>query len=407
MKLTKEAYWLSRNPRAEIDLHNRIQAQHAHALANSNLLLPDPRSSARVAAFHILANRLDRKYQRVLFKALRPVVIDPLLAHLPVDEDISVAQMLLQQQQQLQLVTQTLEQTNAALAALRSQAVPPAQVQQDAAPPQPAPAAPAAPQLVTLKPPKPEKYSGQDPKRRLQAWTFEMRHYLQASGRDLDTVQAVQDTIPYLSGQLANWYEVQARSAPSGQPFPTFHALAEALHTYLLPQDQSVEARRLLYRIQQTGAVSGYNSRFNELLLQVPDMAAADQLQLYVEGLKLEVKKLLLSANRPTTLPEAMSRAADIDGTLYPSRRQSGYYPTHSAASTAPHNGPAPMELGATQAETRRCWACNDEGHLARDCPRNTQQGGRGYTYNTNRGRGRGRGPRGRGRSNTHRGAPN
>ena len=155
-----------------------------------------------------------------------------------------MAQMLLQQQQQLQLVTQTLEQTNAALAALRSQAVPPAQVQQDAAPPQPAPAAPAAPQLVTLKPPKPEKYSGQDPKRRLQAWTFEMRHYLQASGRDLDTLQAVQDTIPYLSGQLANWYELQARSAPSGQPFPTFHALAEALHTYLLPQDQSVEARR-------------------------------------------------------------------------------------------------------------------------------------------------------------------
>ena len=91
MKLTKEAYWLSRNPRAEIDLHNRIQALHAHALANSNLLLPDPRSSARVAAFHILANRLDRKYQRVLFKALRPVVIDPLLAHIPVDEDISVS----------------------------------------------------------------------------------------------------------------------------------------------------------------------------------------------------------------------------------------------------------------------------------------------------------------------------
>lgn len=230
---------------------------------------------------------------------------------------------------------------------------------------------------------------------------------MRSSGRDLDTLQAVEDTVSYLSGQLANWYEVQVRAAPNGQPFATFHAMMEALHTYLLPQDQSVEARRQLYKIQQTGAVSGYNARFNELLLQVPDMAAADQLVLYVEGLKAGVRLPLLSASRPTTLPEAMSRAADIDGTLYPSRRQSGYYPTHSAASTANPNGPAPMELGATHVEARRCYACHQEGHIARDCPRNTQQGGRGYTYNTNRGRGRGRGPRGRGRSNTHRGAPN
>lgn len=320
-----------------------------------------------------------------------------------------MAHMLLQQQQQMQLMAQTLEQTQSTLAALRSQTVSSAQVHQaqDAAPSQPAPVVSATPQPVTLKPPKPEKYNGQDPKRRLQGWVFEMRHYLRASGRNLDSVQAVEDTLPYLSGQLANWYVVQARSAPSGQPFATFTALVDALHSFLLPQDQSVEARRLLYRIQQTGGVAGYNAKFNELLLQVPDMAAADQLALYVEGLKTEVKKLMLSASRPTTLLDAMSRAADIDGNLYSSRRQSGYYPTYSAASTAPQNGPAPMELGATHAQPRRCWACNNEGHMARDCPSNTQQGGRNSHYYTNRGRGRGRGPRGRGRSNTHRGAPN
>lgn len=326
------------------------------------------------------------------------------------------AQFQQQQQQQVQLLTQQMQQMATAYAALQQQT---ATAQAAPAAPGAAAVTPTAAPTVELKKPRPPSYDGVKPKDTLQPWLCRMELYLKTAGRNLDTPQAVDDTVPYLDGSLITWYALQAQQAPGGRPYQTFQELAEALRRYLLPQDQVAEARNSLYKITQSGPVTAYNQAYNTLLLKVPDMAEGDRLQLYIRGLKQRVRELLL-ISRPATLAEAMSRAADIDSVTYEGRRQQGYshYNSSHSASAAAHSGPTPMELGNTQAEVAvlRCYNCNEAGHYARDCPRSSRQqgshrsnnGSGSHTGNTYRGRGRGRGPRGRGRStNNHRGAPN
>ena len=65
-------------------------------------------------------------------------------------------------------------------------------------------------------------------------------------------------------------------------------------------------------QISQRNSVSKYAESFRSLLLQIPDMAKEEQLDRFIRGLKLHLRKEVI-VKAPTTLDEAIRLAERID----------------------------------------------------------------------------------------------
>jgi hypothetical protein len=323
-----------------------------------------------------------------------------------------LAQQLAHAQQQVQQQAAELAQTQAALQQMQQQmAGMQLQMQNQQAAAQQA-AVPQPPQQPVQAPapklPKPSMFSGEKPATTLQPWLVQLKTYLAATPHlQMASVVAVNTAAAYLNGSALIWYDTLRTANGGNTPFPGWDEFSTALRQHYLPLNQFDAAFSKLLKLQQTNSVQNYTNRFNELLLSLSDMDQHTQRRMYLEGLK-DTVRINVELAGPPTLQAAQELALKADSIQYQSRTQQYNYskPKHTPG---PSTGPTPMELGThtvdppAQNYSMRCYNCNQEGHLARDCDKpDRRQDGRG------RGRGRFRGGRGRGRYNSQpRGAPN
>lgn len=256
--------------------------------------------------------------------------------------------------------------------------------------------------------PKPSIFTGERAASTLQAWLVQLKTHLAATpSLQLNSTQAVDVAAAYLGGSALIWYDT-LKTAQGQTPFATWDLFSKGITSHYLPYDRFDDAFGKIRKLQQIGPALTYVNRFNELMLSLHGMDPHTQKLMFLNGLKPSVREAV-EMQQPADLQAAQELAIRADNIQFQNRPRPSNYRSLQAPSSS---GPTPIELGAQAGEPApaefyaiRCYNCNEEGHMARDCKKPRRDAGGRH------GRGRGRGGRnrgrGRGRYNTHHGAPN
>lgn len=249
-----------------------------------------------------------------------------------------------------------------------------------------------------LKPPKPTHFSGSAKDRRsIDDWLFSLDTHVAALPAPPPHAQRINFVASYFTGTALKWWRLNAPTHTA--PGATYPAFVDALRAAFAPHNAQLKAREQIDTLKQTASVSAYNTKFRELLLEVPNMQPAEQLHRYVAGLKPSIRQHVLITN-PATLDDAMALADRIDEAAFAARgaptptryqqqpRRRPWYPAPA--------GPVPMEIGALPTAQPRgrtrltpqereyllsnngCVYCRRLGHTLQQCrsrppPRNTR----------------------------------
>ena len=141
--------------------------------------------------------------------------------------------------------------------------------------------------------------------------------------------------------------------------------------------------------LRQTAGVREYTSKFQGIIVQLPELDEEYKRYRYLSGLKPEVQAIV-EQHLPNTLDHAVELATVADsvaervrgkkhvertpaqpGVELRSSRQYARVPSSGVPSVNPaaDNKPVPMQLGSMSADSKRCFICQQPGHLARSCP--------------------------------------
>jgi hypothetical protein len=257
---------------------------------------------------------------------------------------------------------------------------------------------------VNLKPPRPSLFSGSSKdKDLLEDWLFALDTYFGALAAPPNDQQRIAFVASHLSGTARKWWRLNApQHVHAGATFLQFTA---ALRTAFAAHNAQQKARDRIDTLRQATSVSTYNTKFRELMLEIPNMTPAELLHRYVAGLKPVTKQHLL-IHDPQNLDDAMNMADRVDTAAYEARQANN---TNSNNRRRPvrwnrpfrpdTSGPTPMELGALATPRRKltfterqylinnngCFYCRKLGHTATQCrlrPKTDQQ-----SFNNNRAR--------------------
>jgi hypothetical protein len=226
----------------------------------------------------------------------------------------------------------------------------------------------------------------------VDSWLFQMVQYLDASGCSEDQRLIVAAT--FLKGAANNWWFNQSKS-----PYcpTTWEAFALALRTRFQPVAASSVARSQLHSLRQGSlSVAEYSSKFQTILNLVPDMAEADQIVFFTNGLNPSIRRDV-GIQDPTTLNEAMIKAQKMESLAhlhsdnrrhYSSSSSSSFSspvsnayshgPSSAAAfnsSSAPSAIPAAMELGNLNVEAEATEQKEREQEAASEYERYLEEG--------------------------------
>ena len=216
-----------------------------------------------------------------------------------------------------------------------------------------------------------------------------------------------------LEGHVSSWFSAQQKSIQQGQrtPWLSWEQYSQDLIKTFAPLDEEEDARRQLKELKQTGRVSGYTAKFNELCYKVPDMTEKDKFSMYFLGLVPRLQGevgLRLEDNTQRTVDNATKVAqraeeylkikytkdegqkkkndADKKGKKWtPGGKQGGHVATVETTENAPQvNAVTSKNKRGGKRQTWRgrgngrggrgnrgppkCFCCNGE-HLLRDCP--------------------------------------
>jgi Retrotransposon gag protein/Zinc knuckle len=256
-------------------------------------------------------------------------------------------------------------------------------------------------QSPAVKPPKPDTFTGK--RETAEGWIFQLRLYFEAA--NIPSQQQVPFAAALLRDKAAIWWRnylnlASAHLAPTITDFNTF---AAQLLNYYKPANAAQSARDRLRSLHQTTSVAAYTSAFQSILLEIPDMGAADQLDAFIHGLK-DLPRRECRIRKPSTLLEAFQVADAVDtATFEVTNRTFGCRIQQAQFNTA-----APMDIDMadfgldndqpltanaintanhprlqklTDIERTRlrqagaCFRCRKPGHMARDCPTGKAQG--------------------------------
>lgn len=260
------------------------------------------------------------------------------------------------------------------------------------------------------------KYGGERKAPIIRSWIDRMDTYWRAANLSDDMAVLVAGS--YLEGAAEVWW-FQNRDT-----LKTFADFRQALTAAFSPADHVARARRKLYSLRQGRmSVSEFYTKFMELVLEITTLTEEEKLQLWMDGLNVEVsngmRNMSVLTNTPLTFETATRIAVNTDDTSIGSRRFNPNPTSAAGPSQANPTVPDMMEIDAmslTEAaragqltaaqhqflrDHNGCFNCGklNADHISRTCPeRRNNGGGRGGGNGGRGGHGGGRGGRGGGR---------
>ena len=209
------------------------------------------------------------------------------------------------------------------------------------------------PLFAAAKPKPPPTFEGN--RRDADTWLFQLDNYFDVVR--MTDGQRVAYAGALLHHSAAQWWR---------RVKPTIHTWT-AFRTAFIQQYQPLRAddtaRLALYRLQQTKSVAAYIDAFTRYLNDVIDMSEKDQLLLFQQGLKPDIRNEV-RIQHPKTLSEAMSWAQQADMAWQHDKRtafrsSSMHRQPYSSIPASyrnsfrsmPADAPVPMELGSMEAE--------------------------------------------------------
>ncbi|CAI5962873.1 unnamed protein product [Closterium sp. NIES-64] len=135
------------------------------------------------------------------------------------------------------------------------------------------------------------------------------------------------------------------------------------------PVNAIERARDNLAALRQHRSVAEYVNRFRELVLEIPDIPASEQMDKFKRGLKPKIRTEV--ELRECTSMDDMIRVAERFDTINFAafQRFNGMMGHTKHAPAACANGPTPMELGMMERQPRNasnvmCYQCGKIGHI-------------------------------------------
>jgi hypothetical protein len=232
---------------------------------------------------------------------------------------------------------------------------------------------------------QPSPFSGEadeDP----TSWLFSCNMYFDLLAAD--SGRRVRMAASMLRGPALLWWRMHHQSVEKGECtlITEWDEFGRALQQQFSPVNPTTTARNRLYSLVQRSSVPAYADEFRRLVLRIPDLSAEEQVHRFINGLKPHIRTHV-ALRDPTTLDQAI-RAADTCERYVPtptSNRVPRYERKPAAVSNA---DPDAMQVDAValqpltqqqRDQLRRiggCFRCRRPGHMARECPRYTEQRG-------------------------------
>ena len=182
----------------------------------------------------------------------------------------------------------------------------------------------------------------------------------------------------YLDGHAHEWWIVHKQTA-EGAAISTWSQFKDALVQRFQTLNKEKIARDKLAKWRQMKDIVNFNSDFQKIILDIPDISVAEQLDRYTRGLKPYIWKEMCTQDY-ASLTEAMRDAERIEAAHR--RLRAPKLIKTKAPRGGGEGGIEPMDIGNIQlkkltlAEREkcmkegRCLRCREKGHLARNCPK-------------------------------------
>ncbi|KAI4218289.1 MAG: hypothetical protein L6R40_008788 [Gallowayella cf. fulva] len=204
-----------------------------------------------------------------------------------------------------------------------------------------------------------------------------------------DSVQGVFHITSYLEDDASTWWRLYCQRVERGEAPGLYNWWA--LRLVLLEQFSEINrlttVRDEFANVRQTTSVASYISKFQSIVIELPEKSEGDQIHQFLRGLKKDVQ-VHTRTHQPQTLMHAMRVADEADRAVYASGSGVKVVPAKGnyRGGGSGRNGPSPMQVGAVSlslADKARaiseglCFKCMKSGHNSRECRSGTGKGGK------------------------------